>query len=92
MSADESNRDWIADEEWADEVWERIADTLGELGYELNDRDETETLVRRFLSPENLISEEMVELFRQAWEQANSEGDVGNRVRRGLHAALGGGS
>lgn len=34
------------------------------------------------------VSEEMVTAFKAEWEKANEEGDTGNRVRRGLAAAL----
>lgn len=34
------------------------------------------------------VNDEMVERFKKAWNEADVEGDVGNRVRRGLSAAL----
>ena len=34
------------------------------------------------------ITEEMVKAFKDEWENADQEGDTGNRVRRGLAAAL----
>jgi len=35
------------------------------------------------------ITDAMIEAFKQAWVQADADGDAGNRVRRGLTAALG---
>ena len=34
------------------------------------------------------VTEEMVEAFKRGWEVADVQGDAGNRVRRGLKAAL----
>ena len=34
------------------------------------------------------ITDEMVERFKQAWQDADARGEVGNRVRAGLKAAM----
>ena len=34
------------------------------------------------------VNDEMVKRFKEAWDEADVEGDAGNRVRRGLSAAL----
>ena len=43
----------------------------------------------RFVREPQGPSEEQVEAFKEEWHQADFEGDTGNRVRRGLAAALG---
>lgn len=43
---------------------------------------QSDTLIDR------LTSDAALDAFREAWEQADAEGDKGNRVRRGMVAAV----